>query len=207
MKREYKHVCYWDSYCVVLLLTFICFFECTTFAPATIAPVQWLTPMLNVTLTLILILILTLPRTKNPMNTLTLTLCCRRYHCRSNCRRSKCRITAFSTELFFTDNTSLVLVCSYVVAIVPQMFKNVKMFRRAKKHGCLNPNQPGLFWRLSCGGGLQISAADRAIAAKICIKVECDVNYKTIVRLFFIIFYFIWIMLIYAKNLIFTINH
>ena len=54
----------------------------------------------------------------------------------------------------------------------------------------INPNQPGLFWRLSSPGGgggggavaapLQISAVDRAIAAKICIKVECDVNYKTV---------------------------
>ena len=30
----------------------------------------------------------TLPQTKNPVITLTLTLCCRRYHRRSNCRRS-----------------------------------------------------------------------------------------------------------------------
>ena len=53
------------------------------------------TLILNVTptLTLILILILILPRTKNPIITLTLTLCCWRYHRRSNCRRSKCRIT------------------------------------------------------------------------------------------------------------------
>ena len=69
----------------------------------------------------------------------------------------------------------------------------------------VNPNQPGLFWRLSSPGGggggllqppLQISAVDRAIAAKICMKVECDVNYKTVLLdfLFFnIIFYFIWI--------------
>ena len=50
-----------------------------------------ITPTL--TLTLILILILTLPWTKNPIITLTLTLCCLRYYYRGNCRRSKCRIT------------------------------------------------------------------------------------------------------------------
>ena len=58
--------------------------------------------MLNVTptLTLILILILTLPRTENPFITLTLTLCCLRYHW-SNCHRSKCRITKSVYEIFF----------------------------------------------------------------------------------------------------------
>ena len=33
-----------------------------------------------------------IPRTKNPIVTLTLTLCCRRHHRMSNCRQSKCRI-------------------------------------------------------------------------------------------------------------------
>ena len=67
------------------------------------------------------------------------------------------------------------------------------------------------FW----GGGLlqpplQISAVDRAITAKICIKVECDVNYKTVLLDYSLLLSFIlyeFIMLIYAKNLIFTINH
>ena len=72
--------------------------ECLTFAPATIAPMVNANVKHNpnanpVTLTLILILILTLPWTKNPIITLTLNLCCWRYHHRSNCRRSKCRIT------------------------------------------------------------------------------------------------------------------
>ena len=42
-------------------------------------------------------LILTLPRTKNPSITHTLTLCCQRYHRRSNCRRSNCQITITRT--------------------------------------------------------------------------------------------------------------
>ena len=57
---------------------------------------------------------------------------------------------------------------------------------------------------------LQISAVDRAIAAKICIKVECDVNYKTVLLDYCLLLSFILyelIMLIYAQNLIFTINH
>ena len=64
-------------------------YECTTFAPATIAPV--VNPNLNITpsLTLTLTLILTLPQTRNPIITPTLTLCCLRYHRRSNCRQSK----------------------------------------------------------------------------------------------------------------------
>ena len=58
------------------------------------------------------------------------------------------------------------------------------------------------------GGGLlrpplQISAADRAIAAKICIKVECDVNYNFVLldysQLLSFILYEL-IMLIYAKK-------
>ena len=63
----------------------------------------------------------------------------------------------------------------------------------------INSIQPGLFWRLSRGGGggllpapLQILAMDCAIAAKICLKVECDVNYKSedcIVR--FILYYYL----------------
>ena len=76
----------------------------------------------------------------------------------------------------------------------------------------VNPNQPGVFWRLSCpvggGGGLlqaplQISAADRAIATKICIKVECDINYKTVLLDYSLLLSFILyelIMLIYAKK-------
>ena len=73
----------------------------------------------------------------------------------------------------------------------------------------VNPNQPGLFWRLSCPGGgggaalLQISAVDRAIATKICIKVECDVNYKTELLDYSLLLSFILyelIMLIYAKK-------
>ena len=46
--------------------------------------------------------------------------------------------------------------------------------------------------------------------AKICIKVECDVNYKTVLLDYSLLLSFILyelIMLIYAKNLIFTINH
>ena len=83
----------------------------------------------------------------------------------------------------------------------------------------LNPNQPRaiLEAELPGGGGggllqppLQISAADRSIAAKICIKVECHVNYKTVLLDYSLLLSFILyelIMLIYAQNLIFTINH
>ena len=39
-------------------------------------------------------------RTKNTINTLILTLCCRRYYRRSNCRWSKCRITLKNINLF-----------------------------------------------------------------------------------------------------------
>ena len=79
-----------------------------------------------------------------------------------------------------------------------------------------NPNQPGLFWRLSCPGGgaapapPQILAAEHAIAAKICIKVECDVNYKTVLLDYTLLLSFILyelIMLIYAKYVIITMNH
>ena len=66
----------------------------------------------------------------------------------------------------------------------------------------LNPNYTGLFWRLvRLGGGggammappLEISAVDRAIAAKICTMVVCDVIYKTIYldfpkKLYFILY-------------------
>ena len=71
---------------------------CTTFAPVTIAPMvnANITPTLALALTLILILILILPWTKDPIITLTLTLCCWRYHHRSNCRRKQCRITSLS---------------------------------------------------------------------------------------------------------------
>ena len=67
--------------------------ECPTFAPATITPAvnpnvehnpnpkPNANPKPNY-------LILTLPQTKNPIITLTLTLCYRRYY-----RRSKCQIT------------------------------------------------------------------------------------------------------------------
>ena len=58
---------------------------------------------------------------------------------------------------------------------------------------------PGYFGGWVVGGRaapapLQISAVDRAIAANICIKVECDVNYKTVLLdysllLSFILFY------------------
>ena len=47
----------------------------------------------------------------------------------------------------------------------------------------LNPKKTGLFWRLERlggGGGGGISAVDRAIAAKICTMVVCDVIYKTV---------------------------
>ena len=53
----------------------------------------------------------------------------------------------------------------------------------------LNPKKTGLFWRLErLGGGggpswpppLEISAVDRAIAAKICTMVVCDVIYKIV---------------------------
>ena len=77
----------------------------------------------------------------------------------------------------------------------------------------LKPNQPGLFWRPSCPGGggggvdapapLQISAVVHAIAAKICIKVECDVNYKTVLLDYSLLVSFILyelIMLIYAHQ-------
>ena len=71
---------------------------------------------------------------------------------------------------------------------------------------------PGYFggWVAWGGGLLQISAVDHAIATKICIKVECDVNYKTVLLDYSLLLSFILyelIMLIYAKNLIFTINH
>ena len=70
--------------------------ECTTFAPATIAPMI----NANVNITQILILILTLRRTKNPIMTLTLTLCCHRYRHRSNsCRWSKCRIIISDADI------------------------------------------------------------------------------------------------------------
>ena len=52
-------------------------------------------------------------------------------------------------------------------------------------------------------------AVDRAIAAKICVKVECDVNYKTVLLNYFSLLSFILyelFMLIYAKRLIFIIK-
>ena len=71
--------------------------ECTTFAPATIAPMinnnVKCNPILTLTLTLIVILILILPQTKNPIVVLTLTLCCQRY------RRSHCRWNKYLTTL------------------------------------------------------------------------------------------------------------
>ena len=78
----------------------------------------WQLLMLNITptltLTLLLILILTLPWTKNPIITLTLTLCCWRYHHRSNCRRSKCRITVLNrTALFY--KLYCIVKCNYTV--------------------------------------------------------------------------------------------
>ena len=81
---KFKH-CYWS------ILRNVRYF-----APATIAPMIYaltlnVTP--NLTLTLIILLNRTLLRTKNPIITLTLTLCRRRYHYRSNCRRNKCLIT------------------------------------------------------------------------------------------------------------------
>ena len=74
---------------VFAYIPYIGFKECTTFAPVTIAPMinanvkrnPSPNPNLNLNPD-------TLPRTKNPIITPTLTLCCRRYH-----RRSKCRIT------------------------------------------------------------------------------------------------------------------
>ena len=48
---------------------------------------------------------------------------------------------------------------------------------------------------------LEIAAVDRAIAAKICTMVVCDVIYKTIFRFSKIsFFYFMLIMLIYANQ-------
>ena len=41
---------------------------------------------------------------------------------------------------------------------------------------------------------------DRAIAAKLCIKVECDINYKTVFFIFYFFFFYELIMLIYAKK-------
>ena len=72
-----------EIHLVVIVLWYGFEIECPTFAPAT---------TLILTLTLILILILTLPRTKNPIITLTLTICCPRYG-RSKYHRSKCWIT------------------------------------------------------------------------------------------------------------------
>ena len=54
---------------------------------------RWQMLMLNLTPTLTLPRILTLPWTQRDMITLALTLCHRRYHRKSNCRWSKCRIT------------------------------------------------------------------------------------------------------------------
>ena len=53
---------------------------------------------------------------------------------------------------------------------------------------------------ISPGG--QISAVDCAIAAKICIKVECYVNYKTVFLDYSLLSFTLYevIMLIYAKN-------
>ena len=58
--------------------------------------------------TLILILTITLPWTKHPIVTLTLIRCCQRYHRKSNCRRSKCRITIFHVMI---ENTFLSYIC------------------------------------------------------------------------------------------------
>ena len=49
----------------------------------------------------------------------------------------------------------------------------------------VNPKKTGLFWRLERLGAmmappLEISAVDRAIAAKICTMVVCDVIYKIV---------------------------
>ena len=77
----------------------------------------------------------------------------------------------------------------------------------------LNPNQPGLFWRLSSRGGGGCSSPPSDLgrgSAKICIKVECNVIYKTVLLDYSLLLSFIlyeFIMLIYAKKLIFTINH
>ena len=96
------------KYCIdCCLITYSFIFECTTFAPATIAPMinanVNVTPTLTLTLIQILILTLTLPEPKTQIITLTLTLCYLRYHCRSNCCRSKCGITSFS---LFKENVT-----------------------------------------------------------------------------------------------------
>ena len=66
-----------------------------------------------------------------------------------------------------------------------KMFKTQKLLfcincilRCLWKH-LINPKKTGLFWRLVRLGG-EILAVDRAIAAKICTMVVCDVIYKTI---------------------------
>ena len=81
----------------------------------------------------------------------------------------------------------------------------------------INPNQPGLFWMLSSpggGGGLSSSPPPSDLGRGSSDgrknlhkgRVRCKLQ-DCIVRLFFIvIFYFIWIMLIYAKKSYFYYN-
>ena len=98
--------CVWKQFSITILETLFWnlvkqimvrrrFQECM-FAPATIAPrinaniKRNPNPNPNPNLTP--------PQTQNPIITLTLTLCCRRYHHRSNCRRSKCRTINFKSS-------------------------------------------------------------------------------------------------------------
>ena len=62
-----------------------------------------------------------------------------------------------------------------------------------------NPNQHGLFWRLS---SCSSPPSDLAIAAKICIKVECDVNCKTVSLDYSLLSFILYelIMLSYANK-------
>ena len=129
-------------------------------------------------------------------------LCTKQLYCLSRKRRNTIRLSA-----------SIVFKTLLLISFM-WMWK-----KRWKKGTHINPIQPGL-WRPSSpggGGGGCSSPPFRSrpwIAAKICIKVERDVNYKTVLLdyyLLFLLFYMsLLIMLIYAtkkkKNLIFTIN-
>ena len=106
------NVAQWHNNITALSYTSTMLYECTTFAPATVAPKinanvnpnpnpnpnlnPYLTPNQKLTLTL----------------TLTLTLSCRRYHRRGNCRRSKSRIHAENSELLKKR------ICACMVIIV-----------------------------------------------------------------------------------------
>ena len=75
--------CYWHKKNTVLCYVFrnVWHFVLATISPVINANAKY-NPRFNPT------------QNQNPLITLTLTLCCRIYYRRSNCRRSKCRITA-----------------------------------------------------------------------------------------------------------------